>query len=72
MLAISAYAVYVFPDHGVGENDAAAMKDLKTPAEAATTFAKQTVKYLLGTKDYGILYPYGGLLSTAMSGDNGT
>ena len=39
---------------------------LKTPTEAATTFAKQTVKYLLGTKDCGVLYPYGDLLSTAM------
>ena len=39
---------------------------LKTPTEAATTFAKQTVKYLLGTKDYGILYPYGSLVSNAM------
>ena len=37
---------------------------LKTPTEAATTFAKQTVKYLLGTKDYGVLCPYGDLLST--------
>ena len=39
---------------------------LKTPTEAATTFAKQTVKYLLGTRDYGILSPYGDLFSTAM------
>ena len=39
---------------------------LKTPTEAATTFAKQTVKYLLGTKDYGILCPYGNLMSTTM------
>ena len=39
---------------------------LKTPTEAATTFAKQTVKYLLGTKDYGILYPYGTLMSNTV------
>ena len=39
---------------------------LKTPIEAATTFAKRTVKYLLGTKDYGILYPYGSLMSNTM------
>ena len=39
---------------------------LKTPTEAATTFAKQTVKYLLGTKDYGILYLYGTLMSNTM------
>ena len=39
---------------------------LKTPTEAATTFAKQTVKYLLGAKDYGILYPYGTLMSNTM------
>ena len=39
---------------------------LKTPTEAATTFAKQTVRYLLGTKDYGILCPYGSLMSNTM------
>ena len=39
---------------------------LKNLAEAATTFAKQTVKYLLGTKDYGILYAYGSLMSNTM------
>ena len=39
---------------------------LKTPTEAATTFAKQTVKYLLGTKNYGILFPYGSLMSNTM------
>ena len=28
ILAIAAYAVYVFPDHGVGESDTAAMEGL--------------------------------------------
>ena len=44
---------------------------LKTPTKAATTFAKQTVKYLLGTRDYGILFPCGNFLSTAMDRVNG-
>ena len=39
---------------------------LKTPTEAATMFARQTLKYLLGTRDYGVRFPFGDLFSTAM------